>query len=342
MKKGLSFGVACAVAKWVPALALLVACARPTSPRVDNCPPKTAFLPGVRLRGANVFQDDRQMPRLVRDDLRALRAAGANVVSFSVPGPWHVRGRRPWPEMRAHLDKLVGWAADEGLFAIVSLRTGPGRGEGDLTKHVETDRTLFTNEDDQRAFIEMWRSLANDYRLRRNVVGYDLLVEPHDAPTWPAIAQRTVDAIRTVDPSTAIVIETDAWSAARALATFPPLRGDRLVYAVHQYEPYAFTHEAAASWSPAELAAPFAAIDAFHRPVFVNELGVLIAKTGSAAFLEAELAQLESRGLDHAVWLWEVADESGYRAFDVRSSPAMVATLRANWSRNTVYADTCR
>lgn len=247
--------------------------------------------------------------------------------------------------MRAHLDKLVTWAADEGLFVIVSLRTAPGRGEGDLTKHVETDRSLFTDEDDQRAFSEMWRALASDYRNRRNVVGYDLLVEPHDAPSWPAIAQRAIDAIRSVDATTAIVVETNDWSAARALETFPALRGEHLIYAVHQYEPYAFTHESATTWSTADLALPLAAIDNFRRDgkaIIVNELGVAIEKPGSAQFLEAQLGQLESRGLDHAVWLWEVSDPSGYRAFDVRSSPTVMTTLRNVWARNKIYADACR
>jgi hypothetical protein len=35
--------------------------------------------------------------------------------------------------------------------------------------------------------------------------------------------------------------------------------------------------------------------------------------------------------LDHVVWLWEVADDSGYRAFDVRSSPAVLRTLSDAW-----------
>lgn len=277
------------------------------------------------------------MPTLAEMDLAALRAAGANLVDLSVPGTW--RAGKPWPEMRAHLAKLIHWAERAGLFVIVSFRTGPGRSEGDLTPDGPIDRSVFNDKYAQDAYASMWREVATEYRGNRNVVGYDLLVEPHDTATWPLLAQKLVDTIRAVDSETAVIVGAPEWSHASALTSFAPLQGAHLAYAVHQYEPYAYTHEKAATWTEAELAAAFAPIDAFAGVVVVNEFGAANAKSPEP-FLRAELEHLERRGLDHAVWLWEVEDPSGYRAFDVRSAKDVLPTLKDVWSRNTTYA--CR
>lgn len=65
-------------------------------------------------------------------DLMALREAGANLVAFSVPGPYHVLEATPWPAAANHLEQLIEAATAADLYVLISLRTGPGRGEGDL------------------------------------------------------------------------------------------------------------------------------------------------------------------------------------------------------------------
>lgn len=270
------------------------------------------------------------VPTLAFDDLRALRAAGANLVQLSVPAPTREGNR-------VHLDRLVDWATEAGLYVIVAFRTAEGRSEGDLSVG-EKVRTLFESPAQQHAFSRMWRELALDYRKRPNVIGYDLLVEPHDVEiaTWTKIAQVAIDAIRSVDPDTAIIVEAPQWANAASLETLTPLVGEHLAYGVHQYEPYRYTHEAQPTWSAEELAAPFRVIDAFVKRtgavVIVNEWGARIDRPNVDAFFREQLGQLRARDLDHAVWLWEVADPSGYRAFDVRSSPALARVLREGWS----------
>jgi len=309
-------------------------------PHKTATPPKPTFFGKdrpARLCGANIFQQElggEFLPRLREADLRALRAAGANLVQLSVPGTFQANAR-------AHLDRVVGWATSAGLRVIVALRTAPGRGEGDLTERGEKTRTLYESADQQREFARMWFELARDYRHRPNVVGYDLLVEPHDVDegAWRKTAQLAVEAIRSVDANTAIVVEAPNWASASALADQTPLVGERLVYGVHQYEPYAYTHRSQTTCSVDELDAPYRAIDAFvartGAPVIVNEWGAAIARPGVETFFREQLKRLDARRLDHAVWLWEVADESGYRAFDVRSSAEVVNVLREAWKTCT-------
>jgi hypothetical protein len=296
-------------------------------------PAATPPQPRARLCGANIFQQDlggEFLPRVIEDDLRALRAAGANLVQLSVPGTFE-------PRAREHLDRLVQWATSAELKVVVAFRTAPGRGEGDLTERGDKTRTLYTNAAHREAFARTWRQLALDYAKRTNIAGYDLLVEPHDVhvDAWRATAQLAVDAIRSVDTRTPIIVEAPNWAHASALVSFTPLVGEGLVYGVHQYEPYGYTHEKAPSFTDAELDAPYAAIDAFvvrtGAKVIVNEWGAEVSRPNVDAFFRAQLQRLDARRLDHAVWLWEVSDPSGYRAFDVRSSPVVLKTLREAW-----------
>jgi hypothetical protein len=76
--------------------------------------------------------------------------------------------------------------------------------------------------------------------------------------------------------------------------------------------------------------------------VVVDEWGAAVAQPGVATYFAAMLERLEARGIDHAVWLWEVSDDAGYRKFDVRRSPAALDRLRAPWSKNDVDARACK
>ncbi|HHH10573.1 MAG TPA: hypothetical protein ENK23_00645, partial [Sorangium sp.] len=102
-------------------------------------------------------------PPLVQADLVALRQAGANMVVFSVPGTYHVLTTEPWPAMQAHLTKLVDWAQQADLYTVIAFRTGPGRGEGDITDDGLKDRSVYTNAAQQQAWVQMWRSTAMQF-----------------------------------------------------------------------------------------------------------------------------------------------------------------------------------
>ena len=311
---------------------------------------------GTVLRGANVYQQDERRsgngrpfgPVYVMGDFKALRAARANYVNFSVPGIFHVRGSPAWPEMVAHLDNLVSWAKAAGLFIVISVRTGPGRGEGDITDDPVKDRTVFTSARQQAAWVEMWKQIATRYGADEHIVGFDLMVEPHDVPraTWRKFAQQMVDGIRCVDPVTPILVSPAGdWGTASDLDGWTPLAGERIVYAVHQYEPRSFTHDTAQTYSPEDLEAAFRLMGDWlskypGQRLTVNEFGANKDKTLAGRFLADELARLERLGVNHAAWLWEVGNTSdpSYAAeFDFKRSPAVMRVFADNWGLNTVF-----
>jgi hypothetical protein len=98
----------------------------------------------------------------------------------------------------------------------------------------------------QALLVETWRLLARHYADNPAVLGYEIMNEPNGQDgdsNWPAIAQRVIDAIRTVDQRHLIFVDGRAWSSSeaweRANGPVPFVRDainpPRLVYVPHVY-----------------------------------------------------------------------------------------------------------
>jgi len=249
----------------------------------------------------------------------------------------------------------------------------------------------------QDAWVEMWRYTAQRYRDYPQVIGYDLMCEPNanevgayplSAPLdlwdpevfyaryagtlydWNQLYPRIVSAIRQVDPETPILVGGMGYSAVDWLPYLRPVEDARVVYTVHQYEPFVYTHQEPpqlvhvypgtfdADWDGrpervdrAWLDALLATVDGFVAehgvPVAVNEFGVMRWEPGADAFLGDEMDLFEQRGLNYALWLWESSwppIQEEIDAFNFRHGPdpnnhtdvesALQEAITARWARN--------
>lgn len=241
---------------------------------------------GTLLRGANIWQrclgkDDAPCASFETsyddDDFKKLRAWGANYVNISYPGIFSekkIRQNGRGPEAYRKVNKaltrlldLIELCRRHDLFVVVSFRTGPGRNEAvfdnkeknPLTTLWETEHGALTKKAvaAQDAWVEMWREAACALKDKANVVGYDLMVEPHQERElkdgvnkqefWFALADRLARAVRCEDMRTPILIGGAKESGACSLSCVNPDRFDRygrIVYTAHQYHPYdEYTHQ---------------------------------------------------------------------------------------------------
>lgn len=93
------------------------------------------------------------------------------------------------------------------------------------------------------AFADLWTKLATALAGTPGLAYYDIMNEPHDmgsASVWPSAAQAAVNAIRSVDTSTQILVEGTAWASAlnwinanASLHVTDP--ANKLLYEAHQY-----------------------------------------------------------------------------------------------------------
>lgn len=67
-------------------------------------------------------------------------------------------------------------------------------------------------------FCDVWKKLAKEFKDYKNIWGYDIMNEPNamlKTTPWVNIAQACIDAIRTVDTQTTIVVSGDEFSSAK-------------------------------------------------------------------------------------------------------------------------------
>jgi len=170
-----------------------------------------------------------------------------------------------------------------------------------------------------------------------------------------------------------ILVGGMAYSAVAWLPVGQPTADTRTVYTVHQYEPFRYTHQ---GWDNLRFTYPGAfdtdwdgIDDEFHRawlddllctldafaaahgvPLAVNEFGVMRWEPGAAEFMDDQMDLFEQRGMNYALWLWELSwteDAEEVDAFNFRHGPAphnhsdvassdLIDVIVEHWARNTI------
>jgi len=353
-------------------------------------------LDGTDFMGSGPFG-----PPYTQEDFDALAALGANYVNLSCMGVFSRAA--PYgldPDALADLDRLLEMAGNAGLFAVISFRTGPGRSDfsvcclGDdwFDPEIYQDDTVWTSAAAQDAWVEMWRYTAARYGENPVVAAYDLMVEPNSNDVffdewdpvafyavhggslydWNQLYPRIIDAIRTIDTRMPILVQPNGYGAVDWLSFMRVVSDTRTIYAVHQYEPYVFTHQEAPfsnsypgvfdtdedgiveqvdrQWLDNLLLGIDTFIQENNRYCAVNEMGVQRWEPGAETYLADEISLLEERGLNWAVWAWEPAwppwaeevtdfnfrfgpDPSNHR--DIPEN-ALEAALKTAWASNTI------
>ncbi len=313
-----------------------------------------SFFRGAAIHPYGPYGQIENRVYMTKEDFEALREQGANVVSLNYPGPY-----QPDPpydieeEALGYLDRAIDWAEEVGLYVIIHFRNGPGKSEETFySEDGQKDETLWHSEAEQEKWVEMWRFVAERYRDRPHVIGYNLMVEPHpeylvkqeplSAGVWFDLAQRIADAIREVDENTPIIVGATAWSNPLAFADLELIDDPHTIYSFHMYEPFEFTHQgfdwAGLGGSPSyeypgsipsdifeeiqywdrtlleQVLEPIIQFQTQHQvPILVGEFGSYRKVPSSLAYLEDLLSIFESHGWSYTHYVWrDVTGEFDY------------------------------
>ena len=129
----------------------------------------------------------------------------------------------------------------------------------------QDDLRLWKQKEYREQACRCWKSLAKELKDHPAIVGYNVLNEPHpellsgeedyreiDFQAWYGAVKDTladlnsfyselVGAIREVDGSTPIVLDTGLYATPWAISYLAPLEDKQVLYSFHMYEPYAYT-----------------------------------------------------------------------------------------------------
>ncbi|MGC4089042.1 MAG: glycoside hydrolase family 5 protein [Polyangiaceae bacterium] len=155
----------------------------------------------------------------------------------------------------AHAGATAPYSIDATFFARVDWALDQAQARGlavilDVHHFVE----FLANPSGNKArFIALWQQIATRYRARPASLKFELMNEPNgplDAQ-WNAIFPEALAAVRAIDPTRAVLLDSTSWSAGTTLSLLPTITDPNLVVSFHMYDPVLFTHQAA-SWMTAE------------------------------------------------------------------------------------------
>ncbi|MBX3006868.1 MAG: cellulase family glycosylhydrolase [Melioribacteraceae bacterium] len=180
-----------------------------------------------------------------KDDIRFIDSIGYDHVRIPIDEKemWDSNGV-PIKEAFKNLINCLDWCAEYNLRAIVDLHTV--RAHHFNAANDGTTNTLWVDSLAQKNFINLWVQLSNFlHKYPNNMVAYEILNEAvaPDHEDWNRLMNKTVAAIRKLEPERVLVIGPNMWQIAPNLKYLKLPEGDKnIILSFHTYSPLAFTH----------------------------------------------------------------------------------------------------
>lgn len=137
------------------------------------------------------------------------------------------------------IDNFVGWCEKYHLNVVLNLHKAIGN-YADISEDVQ----LLDNDELQKRFIGLWVAFEHRY-ANHPQVAFELLNEVRDVnpELWNNLAERTLKAIRAINPTRKIIIGSTCWNSPDKLKYLKVYDDDNVIYTFHFYEPFEFTHQ---------------------------------------------------------------------------------------------------
>lgn len=218
------------------------------------CMAEPPVVASVRWRGFNLTEmtrRDNDAPVAFQEqDFRRIAAWGFNFVRLPLTYEYWV-DPQDWTQVvddaLAPIDDAVAWGRKYGLHVCLNFHRAPGY----CINPPAEAKSLWTDEQAQRACAAHWRAFARRYRdVPSSELSFNLLNEPPYGlaeATYANVITLLVDAIREEDPDRLIVV--DGLDAGRRPLVAISERIE--VQATRGYEPLALTHYLA-NWMPGQ------------------------------------------------------------------------------------------
>ena len=228
------------------------------------------------------------------------------------------------------LDAILPELRKHGIKVVIDLHSGPNP-VNELLQNVGV-----WSLPAQDMIVELWKEIARHYRGNPNIYGYDILNEPLEANyayqpggalDWNRLAERIAQAIRKIDPETPIIVSSAVGGNAVGFAALRPIDVGNVIYTVHFYLPFGYTHQGVfqnplietpypgvkydgRTWNKEQLRNALKAVVDFQKrnqvPILVGEFGVARWAPGAEQYLNDCIELFEEYGWD---WIYHAFRE---------------------------------
>jgi endoglucanase len=257
-------------------------------------------VPTARLealsRGFNLAgQLDGSSPSLLHEDLlRTLHSRGMRHVRLPVPAETVISAFGTKDAVERQLQALTGFVSQLiGIGYAVTVDLHPGAQFQKMHRDKPSEAMA--------AMKDAWLMLARVIgRFPPDKVFAELLNEP-DVGTerWQSEMRELAGFVRKLLPDTTLIVGPVNWQRADSLPRFKPLDDLNVVYAIHFYDPMAFTHQG--HWDPND---PLSEIKQLPFPLSRSNAAVMELR----ARLQAGERSAALRELDAALALSDKGD----------------------------------
>jgi endoglucanase len=183
------------------------------------------------------------------DQISQMKSFGANIGYFFLDP----EEQQPSSDKESYLaslntelvafDTILNAMESNGLKVVIDLYGPPG---GFFDKTAPAWHTVFHDQWAQDAIIEAWKIIAERYKGRKSIAGYNLINEPAQRAVspglkdWNALSVDIVAAVRQIDPQAQIIIQP-LYGNPSLLSRLPIITN--AIYSFNFYAPYSFTHQ---------------------------------------------------------------------------------------------------
>jgi len=174
-------------------------------------------------------------------------------------------------------------------------------------------------------FVILWDQIARRFQGRNARLVFELYNEPHgriNGESWNVLAARALGVVRKTNPGRIVVIGPTSWNSASDLRLLRLPNDSNLIVTIHNYAPFAFTHQGAEWVNPvlpvgvtcctaaqeAEMTAPLDVAKTWsvakRYSVFVGEFGAYSKADDASriAFNRTMRSGMEARGMSWTYW----------------------------------------
>lgn len=137
------------------------------------------------------------------------------------------------------IDRFIEWCEKYDLNVVLNLHKAIGN-----YCDIKEDVSLMDDRKLQDHFVLFWREFERRYHKKPSIA-FELLNEVRDVDPviWNDLVDRTVKAIRKMNPTRKIIVGSTCWNSAGKLKDLHLYEDDNIIYTFHFYGPFAFTHQ---------------------------------------------------------------------------------------------------
>ena len=191
----------------------------------------------VGQASADAFRNSVYQHYITRKDIEAISGECFNVVRLPFNHTILEDDTNPFVYKQSGwdlIDSVLDWCEDNDVYVLFDMHSAPG-GQSTYFVTDPDSPNMWAEINYQTRTIELWKAIANRYKNRGIVAGYDLLNEPL-APNNAMLVdfyEVLIDSIRTVDTNHLLFIEGQ--EASTDFSMFTALPNPNMAFTFHFY-----------------------------------------------------------------------------------------------------------